>query len=630
MKLYILASLLSIWVTSVLAQQPIADCQKSYLLGGDPGLYCTFYPINITGPVPGFSGKTLREIVDWQYYVGDSVGEGATDDLNFNIPFDTTSPNQVVDGAIYGIPVTISNFTFEGLGWFRPEKTGWHTFNIQTDTAAELYIANDTRMNCVENPVNSMQLQFKVASIPSQPLEENPTGSVYLYAGFPYEIELSYLHMQGSPFLNISMIDPDGDFHPDISYLIQQLNLYGPGDQVFYYDLFNVTTTIGWSGNSTAFLGYSSTANDNYTDFTATTFYIYGTPTPHITSTSETTSSSQIVSTSEVSLSSLEISASGVQASISSNPITAISSSVNISSTFVSVSINSTTKILSSTNLVTSSSIIFVGPAIISSVVTPVSSFPKVSSSLSVILISSSKPIETSGTNLELDSISSGYSKPSVRADYANSSLPASLGPITTSSVVISDASSTSISMESINGEISSMDNELSTSYYTTTMVITDVVTTVCPETVLVGTGNSKSIDYFTSTYTTTNTVTTTVIDCPKCTNGNKPDMAVAGESYNGSNNSGSNINIPEAQNGAANSGIETESKSTMVLYSTVVSVNSNRSGGAFVPQIVTTNGVSPAHATAAVQVKPNSGTKFSSAYLMYVFSVCASFVLFL
>lgn len=649
MNLYGVLNVLTIWVSFVYAQQPITDCKKTYVLDSEPGLYCTFYPINITGPVPGFGDSNLKTIVSWQYYVGNAVAEGGTTDLNFDIPIDTSLPDDIVEGFIYDLPITISNFTFEGMGWLRPQKTGWHTFNIAADTAAQLYIDNDTRTYCVQNSVNDMNIQFTVTSIPGQPSQENPTDSVYLYAGIPYQVQLSYLHMQGSPSLDITMTDPDGDFHPDISYLIQQFNLYAPGNQVDYYDLVNVTTTVGWSGNSTTFLGYSSTGTGDLNelgDFTATTYFIYGTPTPHITFTSESSSSSS---------SSLMVSTSEVPSSLSIDLYTATNSSVSTLSENASVSTVNVTETLSSVYVAINSTAILMESITSSSTIITTLSSLNVSSSLESNLENLSSALEPSTASPNISSINSlkqsltsyDYEKPTVRVDYGNSSVIRSSVHIETSSGLnegskaTTKSSSLVQSKESNVAEISFTDNQFSTLYYTTTIVITDVVTTVCPETIIVGPGSSISTGHSTSTYTTTETITSEVIECEKCTDANKSGVSIAEQGNNGSNNSGYNSNLPvvsgneqpqitTAQNGNANNGVNAESKSTMSLSSVVNSGNVGHTGGSFLPQVVTGKSGNPAHSTAAIQVNANHGSKFTSVHMMSLFTVCVSFVFFM
>ncbi|KAG0655955.1 hypothetical protein C6P45_002820 [Maudiozyma exigua] len=635
MKLYQIAKLIYLCISFVYAQQPISDCKKSYLLYGNVGLYCYFYPINITGPVPGFPGLSLRRIVDWQYYNGNSFADGPVTDLNFNIPIDASLQDQVVDGSIYGLPMTISNFTFEGIGWFRAKKTGWHTFNIEADTAAQIYIANDTRMYCVENSVNIMNIQFKVTSIPSQPLEENPSGSVYLYAGFPYLIKLSYLHMQGGPSLNTSLIDPDGEYHSNITPFIQQFNLYGPGEQIRYYDLVNVTTTIGWSGNSTTFLGYSSTANGPYNAFTATTYYIYGTPTPHITSTFVPSSTSIIVSTSEVTL------------LPSSEPLVGSYSFDSISSEGFSTDSYDIAESSSSVNLVNSTANFqesFTTPTSATSVVSSSEHSSETSSTgdLSSVPYSSSSIVTVFSTDTTT----------AVTADYGNSSTTNSAPQIHTSSeLTVSTASrETSSNSNSLIGsadnslaETGSTTNQFSTSYYTATMVITDIITTICPETIFVGSESSQSTSYHTSIYTATNTVTTTTFEYIECLNANKPDFALGAKTGSALNSPDQNENPNQiivsggqktetvvTQNVNGNNGINAEDKSTATFIETINSGNTPQTVGPFIPQVTTTAAVGSANPTAAIEVNSNAGPNFFNRHLVYHTPFYVLFFLFM
>ena len=269
---------------SVNSQMPGVTCQLNYVSPTDPGFYYNIYPVELGGPVPGFHSDTLREIAKWQYFYGNSLEQGTTTRIGFDLP--NQQPNDtVVYGFLYGNFQPISNFTMEAMGWLIAPETGYYNFSIETDTAAELYIANNTDMYCTQNPNADMADQFQIGSYSNKSLIEPSTGSVFLLGGIPYEVELSYIHLMGAPKLSVSVVDPQGVYHPDLTFLMQEFNIYNSSQLVTGdYELVNATTTIGWSGNSTTLLSVTSSATEYSNTLTVTSIYVYGTPTPHVQS----------------------------------------------------------------------------------------------------------------------------------------------------------------------------------------------------------------------------------------------------------------------------------------------------------------------------------------------------------
>lgn len=372
----------------------IVDCKMRWVSPTDPGFYYELYPVPLNGRPSGYDGQSIQQIINWQGFHEDALFKGITTDINFNNPM-TYGPNETAQGEIYGNAITVTNFTMMGRGWIIVPVTGIYTFTIDSDYAAGLRITNYTANYC-QNPYDaSSNIQFSVSSYPGWPQNETTTATVELDAGFPYMIQLAYIHVDESPKLEITMTDPNGVTYDNIADFVEKFDIYDPFSFVTeFYDKYVANITVGWSGNSTTLLSLSSTATVyDWTNVTVTTFYVYGTPTPYV---STTPTSSVITQPTYVS------SMSSTESAISSVTLSEYSSSSSVSTT------ENITVSQSSSQIVNSTSADVGGTSI-----TPSSEIRSDSGTLSI-----SSSTTTSGLNSTLnpwlDSISISQDKSSV------------------------------------------------------------------------------------------------------------------------------------------------------------------------------------------------------------------------
>mgnify|MGYP003365386630 CR=1 FL=1 len=116
-----------------------------------------------------------------------------------------------------------------------------------------------------------------------------------------------------------------------------------------------------------------------------------------------------------------------------------------------------------------------------------------------------------------------------------------------------------------------------------------------------------------------------------RCTNRNKPGIINAEKNNSGNSPVGSDngqpLQVNTVESGNPTNGVDAESQLKTLLSTAVNSGNADKTGGPFVPQVVTTKSGNP---TAAIQINANDGSKFASVYLMTVFAIFVSFVSFM
>lgn len=237
--------------------QQFAACDKVFITNTIPGIYYKIYSLDLNGHPPNIPLTVLDKWVSLMYFIGNPIYSGNTNNFNFNIPSNVPK-NETSNGKIFGNNITTTNFTFSSASWFLAPKTGWYTFNINVNSntsAAALLILNYTDAYCCTNVTNNgMAQQFQITSVPSLPAAEHPSGKVYLFQNFKYEIMMSYINMAGNAYLDASYIDPDG-YYGDIYRYSYQMN---PGNYsevvTCNYGVANFTTTIPWSGTGTTTL----------------------------------------------------------------------------------------------------------------------------------------------------------------------------------------------------------------------------------------------------------------------------------------------------------------------------------------------------------------------------------------
>ena len=341
----------------------IVDCKMNWVSPSQQGFYYELYPLPLNGRPSGYDGQSMQQIINWQSFNESPLFKGVETDMNFDV-VGNYGPNDTANGQIYGNNITVSNFTMMGRGWIIVPTNGIYTFSISADFAAGIRITNYTSNYC-PNPYDaSANMQFSISSYPTWPQNQTTTQSVYLDAGFPYMIQLAYIHVNGSPKLDISMTDPDGVYYDGIGDFVEEFDLYNPYDLVTNaYVRFIDNITVGYSGNSTTLLSLSSTGTIyDWTNITVTTFYIYGTPTPYVS----TTPISSVMSSSSVATSMVSDSAANSSSTLSeytgsqslnASTCTSTSNSVLSVSNVTSSAINGTALISSSEQPSTSSAL---------------------------------------------------------------------------------------------------------------------------------------------------------------------------------------------------------------------------------------------------------------------------------
>ncbi|KAG0664544.1 hypothetical protein C6P45_000564 [Maudiozyma exigua] len=333
---------------AVVAQLP--DCKMSYVAPTPPGFMYYIYETPLNGIPVLFDGLDPLQMVYRFYILGQPLYVGTTTHMAFELP--TYINNEtVVNGSLYGNPITVTNFSMVANGWIRVNETGNYTFTIDSDYAAAMYIFSDPRTLCLDTPLAGSYnySSFYISSSVTQPNRQVLSGQVYLVAGVPYQMGLSYIHKWGAPKFSVSVIDTNGKYHPDFSYLLSTLNTYSNGVKpTLNYVEVNVTSVIGYSGVSTTLFSVTSNTNsvsDN--GLTVTTTYYYHTPTT-------TTVSSLTVfndsSTSTILVESSTISVAGNSSESPGGSESAISITAEISSLTTSAdsTIDSSTSLLSS------------------------------------------------------------------------------------------------------------------------------------------------------------------------------------------------------------------------------------------------------------------------------------------
>ncbi|CAB4257255.1 hypothetical protein, no similarity [Maudiozyma barnettii] len=332
-KILLFITLLTKWVSSNLP-----DCKMSYVAPTSPGFTYYLYEIPLNGVPYYFDDLSPLQMVYKFYILGQPIYQSTTLNMAFRL-------NQYIDnetimqGTLYGNSITITNFSMVANAWIRVDKTGYYTFIIDADYAAAMFIANDSAILCTSDPFSAPGFNlFYISSSVTQPKQERTTGTILLYAGIPYEMGLSYIHPFGTPNFQVSVIDPEGQYHPDISYLLSTLNVYSNGVQpTLDYELVNVTSADGYSGLSTTLISVTSEATSSIGGkLTVTSIYYIGTPTVSSQISSVLTSSrtidnstNMINSTPDSVTSQLTTTVEVIPSSGSLNPISYIPSSLN-------------------------------------------------------------------------------------------------------------------------------------------------------------------------------------------------------------------------------------------------------------------------------------------------------------
>ncbi|SMN21371.1 hypothetical protein, no similarity [Maudiozyma saulgeensis] len=249
-----------------LTHAQLASCKKFYVISSNPGMFYRIYSLKLNGTPLGLAPTNLSHWVSTLGYEGLPIYTGNTPDVTINNN-QAVPENEVAYGDVYGNNITYTNFTIIGSAWFIPPETGVYKFSIAADSAAELMIVNNTNAYCCVNATNKdISEQFIITSIPSMPETQNPEGEVYLYAGFRYQMYLSYINQNSSAYLYPSYIAPDGTYS-GINGNIYQINNQNSSELVTCnYDVGVYTTTLPWTGTArtTAYQEFYMVEASNY------------------------------------------------------------------------------------------------------------------------------------------------------------------------------------------------------------------------------------------------------------------------------------------------------------------------------------------------------------------------------
>lgn len=238
----------------------MTDCRKMFISDTNPGIFYEMYPLNLNGVPIGFRKADISTYLSSLSFYMPYIYADNIPGLNFDVSV-TEGDTEVVEGEIYGNPITVSNFSFTASAWLRVPKTGWYIFDMKADSGAALFIVNYTTVYCCDNPTNTdFNKQFKITSIPSEPNIEHPSDRVFLYQDFPYELLFAYINLNSSAYLDIHVTDPDGVVHTDITDYASQMNQRnGTEITTCDYVIEQNTTTEYWTGTVTSTLSTSRT-----------------------------------------------------------------------------------------------------------------------------------------------------------------------------------------------------------------------------------------------------------------------------------------------------------------------------------------------------------------------------------
>lgn len=441
------------------ARQAYADpptCKMAFVAPSPPGFDYTFYPQALGTRPYYFNGSEPLAVMFRSNVFGWPLFNGTSESLFMSLPINDSAP-AVVDGAYAGHEITITNFSMTADAWIRVPKSGNYTFVIQSDYIALMTISNNASSLCATSPfLDTDDVKFFITTV------DRSSGTVYLDAGIPYRMAVLYVHPRKSIYLRVSVIDADGVYHPDASYLFTQLLLgwpfgqyslpypYGPVNK---YVLFNETSATPWTGTSTSFISVTSsgTMGDDGT-LTVTSTYYMATPTTESSTTSETSSESSITSSSEPSITSSSVSSSSDLSSLEESSTANSSTSIEISSVDIGeYSLVSSFSTLNSSTYTTMSSSDdgeSISPRTLSE--------DNLSSSLSSPESSNSASSLVYNSTVINSDVSSTTGDESSMVTSSSSSVSSSIQPVISSSSVVSSSSSSPSSSANSTTPISS------------------------------------------------------------------------------------------------------------------------------------------------------------------------------
>ncbi|CAB4256482.1 hypothetical protein, no similarity [Maudiozyma barnettii] len=317
------------WARYILAQ--VSDCKRPFVSDTSPGMHYTIYPLAYNGTPYKMPQTNLYDWISRLAYYDVPLYTGYTPDMNLNI-YPEGPANEPQYGILFGNNFTTTNFSMIGSSWFIPPTTGWYTFDILATTAAELVIIDKTTAYCCENATNNyINEQFTITSIPSMPETQNPSGKVYLYQNFRYEVRVSFINQNINAFLYASYRSPEGAYS-NINWHLYEMNVLNSSQiRTCNYDIGVYTATIPWTGTgtSTGSLQFYKVLSSGYDIYvTLQDWILIGVPS------SPTTSISHLIIQDSSTLTTL--SSSSIISSVS------VPSSSNVSTVLSTFSINTT------------------------------------------------------------------------------------------------------------------------------------------------------------------------------------------------------------------------------------------------------------------------------------------------
>ncbi|GMM56597.1 hypothetical protein DAKH74_032130 [Maudiozyma humilis] len=246
---YALLTLLSYLLHYAYGQ--MANCNKLFIEDTNPGYWYSLYHLDLNGVPYGRAATNMSDWISHLAFYGVPFASGNTNSIGIN-NFATVSENEVQYGDVFGNNITTTNFSMVASAWYIPQKTGWFQFTLRSHSAGELSITNYTSAYCCSHATNiGLYEQFTLTSIPSMPEAQNPSGQVYLYKGFKYQMLMSYINLNGSAYYYIEERDPDGAYITT-DWSVQQMNAQNDSELVTCnYTVGYTTATVPWTGLST-------------------------------------------------------------------------------------------------------------------------------------------------------------------------------------------------------------------------------------------------------------------------------------------------------------------------------------------------------------------------------------------
>ena len=421
MFIYSLLFFATVLVPQVSCQ--LATCNRYFVADTNPGYWYSIYPLELNGVPYSMAPTNLSYWISKLGFYGIPLYSGNTKQFSIN-NFATVSDDEVQYGDVYGHNITSTNFSATISAWYIPPKTGWYKLKLMSYSAAELVITNYTTAYCCNNTSHyGLWEQFTLTSIPSMPEVENPSGQVYLYQNFKYQMLISFINLNSTAYLYLQVVDPDGAYITT-DWGAQQMNTENGTELVTCnYTVGYSTTTLPWTGLSTIeeTQKYYKIMSGGYVTFQI--WDVFGTPYGPSSSIASLTSQDESSSFLESSLSenttssssSIDVSSSIGDSQSLFSSVTTVSSSFN----FESSSANSNTVILEtsssesamiSSNLVNNTSLSMQSLLENTTFSQVHISIPQESTLGNIFSNASPRLIDSSG--VELSSTSSSYSSP--------------------------------------------------------------------------------------------------------------------------------------------------------------------------------------------------------------------------